>query len=172
MPARNIHESRILPIWREKRGLPRKEVNGIFGFVSRRECAIRFILRLGITNGNRMIASQNFRLTSRIGCAIIFWLASVAQPVEQLIRNQQVGSSSLPTSSKKPLSVGQRFFAFVVFLRKLRYFQPNVKRPYTYRPRTQIGTTYLKIGFIQDWTFRPLPALASSMNLSQPQPTL
>ena len=35
----------------------------------------------------------------------------------------------------------------------------------------QAGTKYLKIGFIQFLTFRPLPALASSMKLSQPQPS-
>ena len=41
-----------------------------------------------------------------------------------------------------------------------------------YRPTTQMGTKYLKTGFIQDFTFQPLPALASSMNRSQPQPNL
>ena len=37
---------------------------------------------------------------------------------------------------------------------------------------TQTGTKYLKMGFIQFCTFRPLPALASAMKLSQPQPIL
>ena len=39
-----------------------------------------------------------------------------------------------------------------------------------YRPSTQAGTKYLKMGFIQLLTFSPLPALASSRKLSQPQP--
>ena len=35
-----------------------------------------------------------------------------------------------------------------------------------------MGTKYMKMGFIQFLTFRPLPALASATNLSQPQPNL
>ena len=34
------------------------------------------------------------------------------------------------------------------------------------------GTKYLNTGFIHGWTFKPLPAFASSRNLSQPPPTL
>ena len=47
------------------------------------------------------------------------YFAGVAQPVEQLIRNQQVRCSSHPTSSKKEGTTESRAFLFA--LRQRRY---------------------------------------------------
>ena len=58
-----------------------------------------------------------------------------------------------------------------VFLSKTllySYLHWKQNSPYTYSPMITIGTKYLKIGFIQFFTFIPSPALASALKFSQP----
>ena len=57
---------------------------------------------------------QRKHLTSRAKCGIIrSRIATVAQSVEQLIRNQQVAGSNPVTSSKKRKTSSERGFSFL-----------------------------------------------------------